>query len=153
MGEPSEGIPIVRVVYTIVLSTASPVWRAFSAYSVYDPINFFELLHWQVDTIFIVMMVVLVISSLVLYRPFCYGICPVGALTWICERIAPGRVRVDHSRCTDCGDCERKSPCPTIAKLRDRTVRVIPDCTSCGECIQACPEGAVSFRFTPLKVS
>jgi ferredoxin-type protein NapH len=124
-----------------------PLLNAYSAYSVYDPINFFELLHWNIDITFIVMMIILLAVSLFLYRPFCYSICPVGALTWLCEKIAPGRVRIDHSKCTDCGDCEEKSPCPTIKKLKDENARYIPDCTSCGECVEVCPEKAIGFGF------
>jgi len=126
---------------------SSRTLQMFSAYSVYGPINFFELLHWNIDALFVVMMSILVLASLVLYRPFCYAICPIGAITWALERIAPGRVRVDHSACTECGDCITKSPCPTIAKLVDPKTKAAPDCTSCGECLTTCPTQAISFRF------
>jgi polyferredoxin len=126
-------------------------WVLFSSYNVYEPVNFFHLLHWEFDTLFIVGFIILVGASLVLYRPFCYSLCPIGGLTWLLEKIAPGRVRVDHSLCTECGDCMEVSPCPTIKPMVEKPGAVLPDCTSCGECVRACPEEAISFGFKPGK--
>jgi polyferredoxin len=123
------------------------LWTMYSAFSLYDPINYFEFLHWAVDLRLIVMMALLVIVSLFIYRPFCYGVCPIGALAWLAEKIAPGRIRIDRAKCTECGLCEDESPCPTIRPLRLGQAKVLPDCTSCGECIRSCPEKAISFKF------
>ena len=131
--------------------TTSQIWRVYSAINVYDPINMFELLHLSVSTSWIVLMSILVAASLVLYRPFCYTICPIGGLTWLMERVAPGRVRIDHSACNDCGKCVKKAPCPTMAPLLAGQTKFLPDCTSCGECLNTCPTNAISFGFAARK--
>jgi polyferredoxin len=123
------------------------IWRAYSSYNIYDPVNMFELLHWQVDTIFLIMIVVLLGASLILYRPFCYAVCPVGALSWILEKLSPGKIRIDRNTCNDCGVCVIKSPCPTMAPLLKGDRFWNPDCTSCGECINTCPQDSIKFSF------
>ena len=131
------------------VSQSSGIWRAYSAFSIYDSINFFEIIHLDfTDTLYIVLLIVLVLASLVLYRPFCYSMCPIGALTWLLELVVPGKVRVDHSACTQCGDCIEIAPCPTMAKLVDEKTKAAPDCTSCGECLNTCPTDAIKFGFT-----
>lgn len=159
--------------------TTSDLWVGFSSFNIYDSVNYFELFHkmsyfydrslelvtgvipWDiwydmiavdVGQFFFVMMGILIIASLFLYRPFCYGICPIGAITWLLEKIAPLRVRVDLKKCNNCGICDKVSPCPTIGPLhRGAHVMALPDCTSCGECLNSCPEDAISFGVMRFK--
>lgn len=127
------------------------IWTAYTSFSVYDPVNFFELLHWSPSTTFWFMLTILVFASLMLYRPFCYAICPIGFLSWLFEKISPGRIRVDMNTCNMCKICITKSPCPTIKPLLEGKSWTLPDCTSCGECINTCPKNSISFGFTSKK--
>jgi formate hydrogenlyase subunit 6/NADH:ubiquinone oxidoreductase subunit I len=80
-------------------------------------------------------------------RVYCNTICPVGTFLGLFSRVAPFRVRIDHSRCTKCGVCEKtcKGECidskaGTIALSR---------CVSCFDCIEKCREGAI--KYSPCK--
>ena len=81
----------------------------------------------------------LVLLSIVLWRPFCRYLCPLGAIYGLFNPVAVYRFRIDEDRCTDCGAC--KAAC----KL-DIDVRRTPnsaECVRCGACRRACPRGAI----------
>ena len=73
------------------------------------------------------------------YRAFCRFLCPLGALYGIFARIALIGVRVDRSRCTDCGACV------SVCRMDIRHVGD-HECIHCGECVSACPEKAISVK-------
>lgn len=81
----------------------------------------------------------LVLLSIVLWRPFCRYLCPLGVIYGLFNPVAVYRFRIDEDRCTDCGAC--KAAC----KL-DIDVRRTPnsaECVRCGACRRACPHGAI----------
>lgn len=73
----------------------------------------------------------LVLSSLLIYRPFCKAFCPVGLLLNLVSMI-PGahRIRIDESGCKHCKRCARECPMPSI-----RNDQVNSTCIHCGECL------------------
>lgn len=79
------------------------------------------------------------ILSIVLYRPFCRFLCPLGAIYGLFNPISLYRYRLIQERCTQCGRC--KAACklgidPTKAPNS-------PQCIRCGACVRACPHHAL----------
>lgn len=112
----------------------------------YNDVNAFEMLHWEFGfNVAVLGLGLLVLIAALYYRPFCYLICPIGLVSWALERFAPLAVRVDRAKCTSCQACVKKSPCPAIGPLVDGRKGWLPDCTSCGLCLETCPEDALSF--------
>lgn len=93
---------------------------------------------WLTVWKFIVLAVFLLLM-MVLYRPFCRFLCPLGAWYGCFNRHAALGITVDRNRCTACGHCA--AICPMDIKIAgDR------ECISCGKCQHSCPSAAISFR-------
>ena len=88
---------------------------------------------------------VTVALSILLYRPFCKYICPLGAIYALFNRVAVYRYWIEESRCTHCMRCEKV--CPMQTRPRTRTNH--PECIRCGACKKSCEPGAMrsGFRF------
>ena len=114
--------------------------------NIYNLFNPFELFHWHADTYIIAVTTVVLLTSLIYYRPFCHFLCPAGLITWFFEQVSILRINKNKARCTYCEKCIKESPCCAIgAIINDQTIT--PDCYACGKCIESCPEEALSFSL------
>ena len=88
----------------------------------------------------LVILIVIILSSIVIYRPFCRYFCPLGAIYGVFNKISFYRIKIDPDKCTKCGVCQK------VCKL-DIDVFKNPDsmdCIRCGDCKAACPYKAIS---------
>lgn len=100
------------------------------------------LFSWKVG-----ILTVIVVLSLLIFRPFCRWLCPLGAFYSIFNPISFYRYKVDSDKCIRCGKCERVckmdiSPC---------TMPNSPECIRCGECKKACPTKAITSTWEKKK--
>lgn len=87
----------------------------------------------------LLILAVLLILSVLVYRPFCKYICPLGAVYSVFNPIALYHYQIDTKRCTDCGKCQ--SACKMdIAVCKNPNS---PECIRCGDCIRSCPVNAI----------
>ncbi len=88
----------------------------------------------------ILILIILILLSVVIYRPFCKYVCPLGAIYSLFNGISVFTIKKDNNKCTDCGLCN---------KACDMNVDVMKnpngtECIRCGRCISACSNGALS---------
>ncbi|WP_296320175.1 4Fe-4S binding protein [Treponema sp. UBA3813] len=89
-------------------------------------------------------LILTIISSIIIYRPFCRYVCPLGAIYGIFNKISFYRFKIDDSKCTKCGTCQKicKLNIPVYEKPDSA------DCIRCGDCKAACPHSAItSVKF------
>lgn len=90
-----------------------------------------------------VILVVTIILAILIYRPFCKYICPLGAIYALFNPISMFRYRVDEDKCIHCGKCAQ------VCKMQVDPVQNAnsTECIRCGLCKKACPTDAISSGF------
>lgn len=86
---------------------------------------------------------VIIIASIIIYRPFCKYICPLGAIYSLLNKASLYRAYVNENACTHC------KRCASVCKMGVDITKTpnAPECIRCGDCKAACPSNAICFSF------
>ena len=85
-------------------------------------------------------LIVTIVLSIIIYRPFCRYICPLGAFYSVFNKVSIYRYRVDMKKCVHCGKCAKA--CQMVVNPVENPNS--PECIRCGRCKQACPVHAIA---------
>jgi len=88
-------------------------------------------------------LVLVIILSILFYRPFCKWICPLGAIYSLFNKISFLKIRVDSERCVSCQKCSRA--CKMDVNVVDTPNH--SECIRCGACMKACPTNAICYHY------
>jgi len=107
-----------------------------------------EIGDWRFIFFLRLFILIAVLVLIILYpRAYCRWICPSGAILGIFSRYSLFGLRINKNRCiSGCNECEKACPVqvPILTYDKDITNKM---CTNCGECIDACKEGALKLTF------
>lgn len=89
----------------------------------------------------------IVTLCLVIWRPFCKYLCPLGAIYGLFNRFSLYRNHLDTDKCISCGKCASVCRmCVDPSKTPNS-----PECIRCGDCAKACPANALHCGFRAKK--
>ncbi len=101
-----------------------------------------SLFTWKVAVL-----IVIVLLSLINYRPFCKYLCPLGAMYSFFNRISFYQLEIDKDKCIDCKKCE--SACQMGVSCTENINS--GECIRCQKCRDACPVDAIHLKHTVRK--
>ncbi len=87
------------------------------------------------------LLILTVLASVFIHRPFCKFLCPLGAFYSLFQKISFLRLKLEKDKCISCGKCDKSCPMD-VRVTRDPNSA---ECIRCGACIRSCPAGALSF--------
>ena len=105
-----------------------------------------SIAEFEFSTAFVVLLIVLV-WSLFVGRPFCRYACPLGAIQGLIGKASPVAIQRDSATCLGCEICN--DACPMSLPVNQRTRVTDSTCIGCLECVTACPSReALSLEVT-----
>lgn len=95
------------------------------------------LFYWKLGVL-----LVLLLMSVMIYRPFCQYLCPLGAIYGWFNRFSLVQLQWKKEACTSCMTC--KKVCPV--NLSPEQISISAECIRCGKCAEACPANCIRWK-------
>ena len=92
-----------------------------------------------------VLLVLLLLSSVFIYRPFCKAVCPVGLILGWISKIPGASILGITTECKGCVTCNTACEMDAITRVGRVSVMNNPDCILCGDCLDSCRTSTISF--------
>ena len=112
-----------------------------------DSYAFYSVDVWMMSLpTLIVASVTLVVIAVLAWRggrTYCNTVCPVGTILSFLARFSWLKVRIDGSKCVNCGLCTKNCKASAI-DFKNHKIDY-SRCVVCGDCIDKCNKGAISF--------
>ncbi|MHA2399314.1 MAG: 4Fe-4S binding protein [Promethearchaeota archaeon] len=130
---------VQRIFFSVVVLLA--VFFGFLLLQEFNPLlgSFFYNSPITISIIPLISMILISITSIFVYRPWCRFLCPFGAGSAMCSRFSRYKYKRTED-CTDCGLCEKICPTQQAATTSRKT-----ECYFCNRCIEICPHDAIKF--------
>lgn len=104
-----------------------------------------EQLRSQIGGLFfwkLAILLVIIVGSVMVYRPFCQYLCPLGAIYGWFNRFSLVQIHWQKEECISCMSCQRACP----VNLRPEQISVSAECIKCGRCAEVCPTKCLSWK-------
>ena len=89
------------------------------------------------------LLLIFLVTGLIIYRPFCKYICPLGAIYGFFNRVSVYRMTLDTSKCISCKACAGVCRMNVDPSVKPNSM----ECSRCGACVSQCPSGALHMGF------
>src|SRR5574344_30293 len=111
-------------------------------YCEYDPFKaLFNMIF--TDAVSLSLLLLLLVSSVLIYRPFCRMVCPVGVLLGFVSKIPGARKIRVNSQCVNCGLCTKECAMHAVHRTSEKTEVDTEHCIACGECTTVCRKDGI----------
>lgn len=132
---------LFKPVYEAGNNVLASIAEHFNSYAFYSVDVWMKSLHTLI--IASVTFVAIVILAWRGGRTYCNTICPVGTILSFLARFSWFKVRIDSSKCVNCGLCTKNCKASAI-DFKNHKIDY-SRCVVCGDCLGKCHKGALSF--------
>lgn len=87
-------------------------------------------------------LIIISISSIFIYRPFCKYICPLGAFYSFFNKVSFYKYKV-NDKCINCNICSNVCKMNINPSINPNSL----ECIRCSECVKSCPKNAIEKGF------
>jgi NAD-dependent dihydropyrimidine dehydrogenase PreA subunit len=132
----------IRAVVLCIFTVCAFAWGA-DIIEPFDPFKIYKPAYLGLTGV--VFVGILLIMSMVIYRPWCHFFCPFGLVGWLVEKVSRVRISVDYETCIGCQKCATACPSTVMGAILRQDKKTIPDCFACYACREVCPTESISF--------